>query len=212
MFSAALSSFSAIYRLPSTPAIEPPIPFDHPESGLVLALHMAALVAVDAHVHGRRPPCDMAGLTVYLLDREHLHWVRLQDDAAHEISPGERRYLTPAAIMNKVVFTAALTGPLDRITATSALSRVGVRGNPDQVLADHATSYPPAVPSMTSLEPLYPDRLAEDFLALTLPGHDTADYPSKDWAARQARKTSAPSTCPQAGEEPVAQFRVKRSR
>lgn len=33
----------------------------------------------------------------------------------------------------------------------------------------------------TVLEPLTPDRLAEDFVALTLPGH-TADYPAYDWA------------------------------
>ncbi|MEV0636535.1 tetratricopeptide repeat protein [Streptomyces sp. NPDC050619] len=35
------------------------------------------------------------------------------------------------------------------------------------------------------LEPLYPDRLAEDFLAFTLPGH-TADYPAQRWASGTA--------------------------
>jgi hypothetical protein len=54
--------------------------------------------------------------------------------------------------------------------------------DPGQILTDHAVCYPPADPGdQMVLEPLYPDRLAEDFLALTVPGH-AADYPAQDWA------------------------------
>jgi tetratricopeptide (TPR) repeat protein len=53
----------------------------------------------------------------------------------------------------------------------------------ERALADHVRCYPPAtVDSQQVLEPMYPDRLAEDFLALTLPGH-LADYPQRPWAA-----------------------------
>ena len=37
----------------------------------------------------------------------------------------------------------------------------------------------------TVLEPLCPDRVAEDFVALTVPGH-AADYPAQAWAADTA--------------------------
>lgn len=38
--------------------------------GLVLAVHMAALAAVDAHARGGQAPADPAALSAYLLDRE----------------------------------------------------------------------------------------------------------------------------------------------
>lgn len=164
MFTAARDSFARRYEIDGPDAITPPGPLDDPELGLTLALHMAALVAVDAHAAGRRPPRDMAGLTLYLLDREHTHWATL----AHH---------TPPAVMNQVVFTAALTGAVTHQAAKTIMQRVRL---PERALADHAACYPAATPD-TVLEPLYPDRLAEDFLALTMPGHP-ADYPAQPWA------------------------------
>src|SRR5207248_1153272 len=38
----------------------------------------------------------------------------------------------------------------------------------------------------TFLEPLYPDRLAEDYLGVTMPGH-TTDQPAYAWAPSTAR-------------------------
>jgi hypothetical protein len=38
---------------------------------------MAALATVDELVRGRQSPSDVAGLSMYLLDRERLHWARL---------------------------------------------------------------------------------------------------------------------------------------
>ncbi|MFG2873596.1 tetratricopeptide repeat protein [Streptomyces sp. NPDC048337] len=183
MFRAARAGFAARYRSATTAAVVPPGPLDHPDFGLVLAVHIAALVAVDAHAAGRRPPRDMAGLTTYLLDREHLHWARLYGDSTHELNPAERTYRTPPHVMNRTVFSAVLTGALEPARGVSVVESLGPHPSPERILADHGVCYPPADPGRaTVLEPLYPDRLAEDFLALTLPGHE-ADYPAQSWAA-----------------------------
>ncbi|MEV4644746.1 hypothetical protein [Saccharopolyspora sp. NPDC049357] len=172
MFHAARDGFARRYGIDDAVGIQPPGPLDDPDFGLTLAVHVAALVAVDAHVAGRRPPADMASLTTYLLDREHLHWANLFEGR------GSR---TPPAVMNRTVFTAALTGPSPRSPARAVLESLDVGLPAEQVLDDHSLCYPPAGPAASVLEPLYPDRLAEDFLALTLPGH-AADYPSQHWA------------------------------
>lgn len=56
MFTAARDRFAAIYRHPDPTAILPPDQLTSPDFGLTLAVHMAALVAVDAAVQGERPP------------------------------------------------------------------------------------------------------------------------------------------------------------
>ncbi|WP_405608088.1 tetratricopeptide repeat protein [Streptomyces sp. NBC_01511] len=188
MFRAARDAFAARYGLTAPETVGPPVPLSGPEFGLTLTVHMAALAAVDAHRDGQRPPTDEAGLTTYLLDREQRHWFRLSD------TPGHR---TPPAVMNRAVFAAALTGAVERPTGTAALASLALPLPTDTVLDDHAVCYPatdladvadvadrtgqtdPAWPIV--LEPLTPDRLAEDFVALTLPGH-RADYPAHDWA------------------------------
>jgi hypothetical protein len=146
MFIAARDGFADVYRTPDTLGILPPESLEDEEFGLVLAVHMAALVAVDAHVAGERPPRDMAGLTLYLLNREQLHWSRLYQDASRT------SYLTHPEVMNQAVFTAALTGTMPRATGTEVLEGLRL---PDagQVLADHAFCYPPP-DGGTVLEPL----------------------------------------------------------
>jgi tetratricopeptide (TPR) repeat protein len=181
MFTVARDSFAALYQAPSPGEIEAPGPLDDPEFGLTLAVHMAALVAVDARVRGDRPPADMAGLTMYLLDREQLHWRRLYGDHADRPDAGHT-YRTAPEVMNQAVFTAAITGTVPRGVGTALLASLDL-ADPEQVVDDHAVCYPPAEPAGKSvLEPLYPDRLAEDFLALTMPGH-RADYPAQPWAS-----------------------------
>ncbi|ROQ34504.1 tetratricopeptide repeat protein [Streptomyces sp. PanSC19] len=191
MYRAARDAFAVRYGVTAAP--EPPPPY-----GLTLALHMAALVSVDARAHGRRPPDDLAGLTVYLLDREHLHWGTL-------FARGDGPYATPPEAMNRAVFAAALTGAVDRSTGSAVVAGLGTGGategpgpspapglSPDRLLDDHAFCYPAAEPQHgTVLEPLYPDRLAEDFLALTLPGHG-ADYPATAWAPEVTARLLGP--------------------
>jgi tetratricopeptide (TPR) repeat protein len=188
MFAAALAGFARHYGVAGVSGLRPPGPLEQADFALTLAVHMAALVTVDAHVSGRRAPSDMASLTVYLLDRENHHWAQLYGDGTHELNPGERTFRTPPAVLRRVVFTAALTGPVDRATGIAILERlVPELPDQDQALSDHATCYPPASPNRAdALEPLYPDRLTEDFIALTIPdltgpGHGT-DYPDQPWA------------------------------
>lgn len=182
MFHAARDGFAGRYGLSSGGEVRTPGNLSHPDFGLTLAIHMAALVAVDAHVEGRRRPEGLAGLTLYLLDREHANWARRYGDPAHQLGRDDRGYRTPPQIMNRAVFTAALTGPSAPAAARSAVTAVGLGPDPDPLLTDHAACYPPADHTReTLLEPLYPDRLAEDFLALTIPGH-RADYPAQSWA------------------------------
>jgi hypothetical protein len=188
MYHAARAAFAERYGMADADGIASPVPLDHPDMGLILAVHMAALVGVDARYNGQRPPGDVAGLSLYLLDREHLRWRRMPGDGTDEADP-ERGYRTPAEVMHRVVFTAALTGRLSRELGTELLALTGAvpadaaRDTAEQVLADHSRCYPAegSAGSDTVFEPLYPDRLAEDFIALTLPGHQAA-YPAQRWA------------------------------
>ncbi|WP_170154229.1 tetratricopeptide repeat protein [Actinoplanes italicus] len=171
MFTAARVAFGARYGLSEVASIDSPLPLNDEDMGLTLAIHMAALVAVDAYVRGRPPPRDMADLTIYLLDREHTHWAH-----RHATDPGR---LDPPT-MDRVVFTAVLGGPVRRSLGTTLVQALQVAPPSDLVLDDHLSCYPAATDGSV-LEPLYPDRLAEDFLSLTLPGHET-DYPAQRWA------------------------------
>ncbi|MEI7033311.1 tetratricopeptide repeat protein [Streptomyces pratensis] len=180
MFQAARAAFASCYGVCLDTGAPPAL--DDLDFGLTLTVHMAALVEVDARAAGTRPPHGLEALTVYLLDREHLHWENLYGDSAPRLGPPEQDPPTPPSVINRTVFAAALTGPSSVPTGVQALRAAGVPGDAHRVLADHARCYPPADPDRgTVLEPLYPDRLAEDFLALTLPGH-RADYPARDWA------------------------------
>lgn len=190
MFAAAVASFTAHYGAAGTD-IAPPGSLGHPDFGLTLAVHMAALVAVDARVTGRRPARDMAGLTIYLLDREHLHWEQLYGDASGKLTPAGHTYATPPKAMNQTVFAAALTGPMPRPAGIALLEGLRLPLPAGRVADDHTVCYPPGTPGQeTVLEPLYPDRLAEDFLALTLPGH-RAEYPDQPWASGTATSVLA---------------------
>lgn len=191
MFTAARDSFVDCYGLPddNRRSIIPPGPLDQEEFGLTLAVHMAALVAVDAHVHGRRPPSDMVGLTTYLLDREHEHWGQLHDNATDGLD-----YHTLPQVMARTVFTAVLTGATSRPAALAVLDRLGLHNPGQRLLTDHRTCYPPTdVNRANVLEPLLPDRLAEDFLALTFTGSPVTGFPTDTWADTTPADLLAPA-------------------
>ncbi|WP_329425730.1 hypothetical protein [Streptomyces sp. NBC_01268] len=186
MFRTAVAAFRTLYGSRSTEELSPSDSLDGDDLGLPLALHVAALVAVDAHARGASAPAGLAGLTAYLLDREHLHWHRLYAAGNREGPPtGDdgSGYATEPEVMNRAVFTACLTGTVPHALGDAAL-RAQSLPRIDGVLRDHAFCYPPLDGGAgTVLEPLYPDRLAEDFVALTLPGH-TGEYPVRSWAPR----------------------------
>ncbi|TVY99986.1 ATP-binding protein [Trebonia kvetii] len=178
-FEAARDNFGAVFGVPPG-AVKTPDRLDQQGYELVLTLHMAALVAVDCYVRGNAMDSEPARLSTYLLDREYDYWQNLHEhDQAIEITP---------RIMARTVFTAILARPQQFDQAVAVLDRVNVTGDtPAAILIrDHARCYPSATCHMV-LEPLYPDRLGEDFLALLTPGHAVSDYTPDAWA------TSAPS-------------------
>jgi tetratricopeptide (TPR) repeat protein len=183
MFAAARKNFAARYGI-TDPAviaqISPPCPLEPGDFGITLAVHTAALVAVDAHTRHLRPPADPAGLTAYLLDRERRGWTNLYENRLEGLD-----FHTPPSVMARTVFTAILTGPASYRRGTEILTRLKMEGHPDRLLSDHAACYPPTAEDWV-LEPLYPDRLAEDFLALSLPGHALTAYPAEPWSAAAA--------------------------
>ncbi|MCD9904648.1 tetratricopeptide repeat protein, partial [Streptomyces sp. MT29] len=96
-----------------------------------------------------------------------------------------------ADAMAQAVYTATLTGPLSYPDGLAALQQVGIDSSQHsgRILKDHALCYPASTQD-TVLEPLYPDRLGEDFLALTTPGHH-ASYSADPWAATAAERLLA---------------------
>ena len=112
----------------------------------------------------------------YLLDREHAYWQDLHTQHAGH---------TPPRVMSRAVFLATLTRPLPRERALGVLRHVELASSAEtcgQIIDDHAACYPPA-DGDTVFEPLYPDRLGEDFLALQLRGHAMASYTPDGWTA-----------------------------
>lgn len=142
MFSAARDGFAACFGISEAGGIEPPVPLDHADMGLTLAVHMAALTVVDARANGVRPPASLTGLTIYLLDRERLHWERLAGDAAYELNQDERPISTSPEMMARVVFAAALTGAQSRELGQMALRLAGLGQDPDAERDPAAHDYP----------------------------------------------------------------------
>lgn len=180
MFTAARDRFGEadLYDLPDIADIQPPDSLGHGDFGLALNLHMAALVTVDAHKRGVEPSLtEPHHLSAYLLDRERLAWQRLVDAGRYG-----QDYRTGPTVMAKTVFTAILTGPVSHATGKRALTAVDLPVHVEQLLDDHRFCYPPADRALV-LEPLYPDRLAEDFLGLLIPGHDISSYEPDPWAS-----------------------------
>ncbi|MFF7753240.1 hypothetical protein ACFZCP_29280 [Streptomyces sp. NPDC007971] len=138
----------------------------------VLTVHMAALVAVYAGSGSASLPDRPEALAAYLLDREHMTWRRLFDAGLP--------FRTCPRELARVVFVATLTGAQPRRTGVAALRGAGLE-SVQQLLDDQRICYPP-LDAGSVLEPLYPDRLAEDFLALSLPGHDVEGYDPDPWA------------------------------
>ncbi|MEU0003400.1 tetratricopeptide repeat protein [Streptomyces sp. NPDC006314] len=184
LFRQARDRFAGHLGLPADRAgrILPPPDLDTDEDYTqILTIHIAALAAVDAHLHDDPAPVDPARASAYLLKRERAHWGTLPLST------------TPQA-MGRTVLTATLTRPLARTHGATALVRAGLADSPaaaNTLLDDHRHCYPPAhadpARTVTVLEPLYPDRLGEDFLGLTTPAAPDVPHPvpgaiTDDWA------------------------------
>ncbi|MFG1957328.1 tetratricopeptide repeat protein [Nonomuraea sp. NPDC049028] len=195
LFTAARDRFAAALEVAGCQAIDPPARLGDVRFAQVLSVHMAALAAVDAHHRGTTAPVDPERISAYLLRRERAHW-----QAWH--SRHDDPLPTPPPTMGRAVWAATLTGPLPHLTGIAVLERAQIATLPEnaaQVLADHQRCYPADDPA-TVLEPLYPDRLGEDFLALSIPGNTAAGC---DTSAVDAWAGTAllPLLTPASGEE-----------
>ncbi|MFF1870622.1 tetratricopeptide repeat protein [Kitasatospora herbaricolor] len=204
LFAAARDAFAVALDVTDARRLAPPAVLqDRGRFGQVLAVHMAALAAVDAHRLGdsRTVLGSPRQISAYLLNRERDHWRTLHEN---------RRVTATVETLARSAYTAALTGALDRTAGHAALTQVRAcpDGTADQALDDHAVPYPPADPhAATVLEPLYPDRLAEAYLALSTPGHRHTWFTPDSWAgtAPQALLRPGPTSTdgPSAADGPA---------
>ncbi|MBD3139910.1 tetratricopeptide repeat protein [Microbispora bryophytorum] len=204
LFAAARDRFAELLRVPGAgAAAAPPALERHEAFQLVLTVHMAALAAVLAAERGQVAPVDPARVSEFLLARERDHWEAMASLRR------DRPMATSPEAMGQIVYTATLTGRLGYDDGKAALARAEVESTQaiGQLLKDHALCYPPAAASgpgpaspeggsaahasATVLEPLYPDQLGEDFLALSTPGH-SYDFPVDLWAQTAPARLLAP--------------------
>jgi tetratricopeptide (TPR) repeat protein len=200
-FISARDRFAEALGLDEPARISPPPRLDDEAFGLVLTVHMAALAAVEALTRGDRAEDDPSALSAYLLGRERDHWTALHNDGRGTV--GSR-----PPVLARATYTAVVTGALRYQAGAEALRCVDPDpggSSIDQILADHAVCYPPAAPD-TVLQPLYPDRLAEDFIALQTPGHAVSGYPADPWAASAPTRLLVPVDS--ASEQPVPYTRI----
>ncbi|KJY40410.1 hypothetical protein VR46_27835, partial [Streptomyces sp. NRRL S-444] len=196
-FTVARERFADALGVPEKEAetIAEPGNLDHEAYGLTLTVHMAALVAVYAHICRGEPPRNPGALSAYLLDREYSHWAKLaqakNNCAAPEgdLAQAMNNCAVPAGVMAQTVYTATLARPR-RLPAALAALKDALVGDPAshlQVLEEHAACYP-AADAQTYLEPLYPDRLGEDFVGLSTPGAQAGQRLQMRWAVRAAAR------------------------
>lgn len=181
-FTRARDCFAEALDVPEADAVNPPGTLSDDAYGVALTIHMAALAALDAHIRAGTAPEDPGRLSEYLLRRELVHWQELHGRS------GELPVID-ANTMGRAVFAASLTGPHLHAQGTALIERAGLSREPsvtEQILDAHAVCYPPPDPALV-LEPLYPDRLAEDFVALLTPGHPHA-YPADAWTVTAVRR------------------------
>ncbi|WP_314245168.1 hypothetical protein [Streptomyces sp. DSM 40907] len=176
LFDRAVRQFAEVLQLPGIATARKPAGLADDRYGQVLAIHMAALSAVLAsteasHTDGSSGPPSPGpeipgSLSAPLLRREQAYWRSLA-----AVDPGAVR----TADLERTVFIATLTRstPYDEAVDTVARALEVTRAEARVAVEAHSACYPS---SASVLEPLLPDRLGEDFLALVLPGGTSGDY------------------------------------
>ena len=165
-YRAAYTTFSKRIRgCDGEPATMPDLSI--PGYELVLAVHMAALAAVIATRDGDSTPQHPDDVSRYILDRERRHWRRIADRRQRTRGLGE-------SVLPRVVLLASLVQRTTRRVAIDLLDRPELTGPAQDLLDIHGVCYPSTVRGAV-LEPLTPDRLAEDFLAQTV-DHNSSQH------------------------------------
>jgi hypothetical protein len=150
--------------------------FDRPPDETT-ALHvvMMALAGVYARPAGDDVPSDPPALSAYLLDRERLQWARMHKEGL---------CVTPPETMGRAVLVATLLGRMPYRAASGVLEELKLsQGESTQRLIDDYERFYPSDKDGHVFAPLVPDRMAEDLLGLTCPGHELPDRDPDPWAA-----------------------------
>ncbi|MFI8275610.1 hypothetical protein ACIGBH_11985 [Streptomyces sp. NPDC085929] len=176
LFDRAVQQFTEVLRLPDITVARRPAGLAEDHYGQVLAIHMAALTAVLASADGSpangdagsaSPGLSVPGdLSALLLRREQMYWRSLA-----ALEPNGVR----TADLERTAFIATLirSTPYDEALNTVARALDVTRGEARFAVEAHSACYPSGA---STLEPLLPDRLGEDFLALVLPGRTSGAY------------------------------------
>ncbi|MER6313119.1 tetratricopeptide repeat protein [Streptomyces sp. NPDC001581] len=177
LFAAAYDHFGEALDVTDPPRTPPDLSGDG--FATVLAVHMKALAEVDAPRCGQEPPRSPAEISMYLLLREQTYWEQLRAAGQVSVSPGT---------FARTVYAATLTGAVPWPQAREVLTHLDINpGDPGQALDDHRVAYPEREQD-TVLEPLYPDRLGEDFIALMLPNGPMRSGLSTPWTTQAPQR------------------------
>ncbi|WFE47717.1 hypothetical protein [Verrucosispora sp. WMMD1129] len=147
---------------------------DEPQS--VLTIHMSALASVVAARDNSQLPSNDHAISAYLIDREYAHWEKLHANG---------KVSSPAPVMARMAYLATLISGVTYAVGQRILQRVGIAADAERasvLLDDYLVCYP-SMDGHTVLEPLRPDRLGEDFVALSIAGHPITDSAAQPWAA-----------------------------
>jgi len=191
LFTAAADCFAEALNLERTGWPVPDLTGDG--FAQILAVHMVALATVDATRHGHTPPVRADMVSAYLLRREQAYWQHLHTRTEAPIA-------TPPEVMHRAVLTATLTGTQPRPAARQVLADTGFADSAaaaDRIIDDHTNCYPPG-DTRTVFEPLHPDRLGEDLIALSTPGHEHRGITNleRDWTPQAITDLLTNSTQP----------------
>jgi hypothetical protein len=176
-FKAARNRFAEILGVADISRLQPAGSLADDAYELALTLHMAALVAVDAHRRKSSAPDTPSELSSYLLEREYDHWQTMGDNGRISTSP---------RTMARLVALATLTQSLSHRDAMDLLLSIGLAGDraeAQSLLDDYGSCYPATGDFGQVLEPLQPDRLGEDFIADLLPAPDQGPAHGDPWVA-----------------------------
>jgi hypothetical protein len=185
-FTAARNRFAEVLGVAGVSRLQPAGSLADDAYDLALALHMAALVAVDAHRRGSSAPSRPDELSSYLLQREYDYWQTMGDN---------RRISTSPRNMARLAALATLTQSLSYRDAADLLLSTGLAGDRAEaqaLLDDYGSCYPATGDVGKALGPLQPDRLGEDFIADLLPANDLGPAHGDPWMAEIPGRLLAP--------------------